>query len=78
MAAKGYIEISVQDWTELKEQIAKLEADMEQLMCNHLKHCMDELHWIKKKMSHYRPPWSVVTIITILTALCAALVALRF
>ena len=69
MAAKGFIEIDVQDWTEIKERLAKLEADMEQMMCNHLKHCMEELHWIRERLSKgYRPPWTVVALITLLTS----------
>jgi hypothetical protein len=74
MAARGYLEIDIKDWTEIKERLAKLEADMEQIMDVHLKHCLRELQCIHKKMESPRPSWTVTIIITILSSLCVGLI----
>ena len=74
MAAKGYIEITVEDWTDLKAQIAVLQAGLEDIKTNHLDHMYAELKMIRTKMSTYRPPWSVVALLTILSSLCVGLI----
>jgi hypothetical protein len=68
MAAKGYIEIPVDEWTEVKERMVRLETMIQNLMDNHLSHCADEIKWIKEKMSKGRPSWTVSTIIALLSS----------
>jgi len=76
---KGFIEIDVQDWSRLNERIASLETNMEQLLTNHLKHIEAEMQWIKERLSKgYRPPWSVVVVITFLTSICVGLIVNAF
>jgi len=75
MSAKGYVEIDVQDWTELNARIATVEEKVDQMMNNHLKHIQDEVTWIKTRMEKgYRPPWSMVALVTILSSLCVGLI----
>lgn len=68
MAAKGYIEIPVDEWTEMKERVAKMETLMEQMLNNHLKHCETEIHWIKERISRGRPSWTVAAMLAFLSS----------
>ena len=75
MASKGYIEIDVQAWTELNKRLSTVEANQQQIMNNHLKHIKDEVSWIKERLERgYRPPWSVITILTFLSSVCVGLI----
>ena len=74
MSAKGFVEIDVQEWSELMSKISVLEADVKEMKTNHLPHIYGELKAIREKMSSYRPPWSIVAIITVLSSLCVALI----
>lgn len=78
MSSKGFIEIGVEDWADLKERIKALEVSVEQLSENLNMHLVDEkeeMKWIKERLNRgYRPPWSVVIIITFLTSLCVGLI----
>jgi len=74
MVAKGFVEIDVQDWSDLKERLATVEANLEQIMNNHLVHIQEEVTWIKNRLNgSYRPPWAIVAIITFLSALSVGL-----
>lgn len=74
MSAKGYIEIDVKEWTELKTAVGILTSDMTQLKDNHLPHIYGELKTIREKMSSSRPSWSVAAIIVVLSSLCVGLI----
>ena len=79
MIAKGYLEISIDEWTDLRTKVGVMESDMEQIKDNHLPHIYKELKAIREKVNEYRPPWTVVAIITFLTSVCVALIVhLRF
>ena len=68
MAAKGFCEIPIDEWTEMKERLVKVETMIEQLVTNHLKHCVDEITWIKERLSRGRPSWTVTTILAFLSS----------
>jgi hypothetical protein len=73
--SKGFVEIPISEWTEMRERLTRLEEQMEFLVTNHLKHIEQEVQWIRDRLSRgYRPPWSVVAVVTLLTSLCVGLI----
>jgi len=84
MSQRGYLEIDLADWTEVKERIARLEANTKTIIETLNSHIAEEERhqgveqedhvWIKQRLGRgTRPPWSVVMIITFLSALCVGL-----
>jgi len=85
MGQRGYIEIDLADWTEVKERIARLEANSKTILDTLNKHISEEERhqsveekdhvWLKQRLGRgTRPPWSVVAIITFLSALSVGLI----
>lgn len=74
MATKGYTEIPIEEWHDLRDRLARLEEKVD----NELTHLSSDMRWIKGKMSQNRPPWSVVSIIVFLSALCVGLLTKLF
>ena len=60
--------------SELGERVAILET----LMKNEIPHLQADIKFIRSKMNGYRPPWSVVAIIIILTNVVTALLPVVF
>lgn len=66
--------ISDADWIELVKQVTRLEETVRNIETNHMVHIKEELEWIKKRLNNgYRPPWSVVCLITFLASLSIGL-----
>jgi len=68
MAARGFIEIPINEWTEMKERLVKVETMIQNLIENHLQHYATEIQWIKERLSRGRPSWTVTTIIAFLSS----------
>ena len=50
---------------EIRERVTRTEEQ--------ISHIKQDVSWIRDKLSNYRPPWSVVVVITALTSVCAVL-----
>ena len=62
------------DWIELIQRVSIVETFVSELHDNHIPHIRDELKWIKERLNRgYRPPWTLVTLISFLSSLCVGL-----
>jgi len=61
MASKGYTEIPIEEWTDLRVKVGKLETAHKSIH--------SDLEFIKDKLSKNRPTWSTLVVITFLTSL---------
>jgi len=60
--------------SELSERVARLEERLGTLMENDLPHMREDIKFIRNRMNGYRPPWSVVMIIIVLSNIVTALI----
>ena len=62
------------EWINLVQRMSVVETFVSELRNNHIPHIRDELTWIKERLNRgYRPPWTLVTLISFLSALCVGL-----
>ena len=59
---------------ELVERVARLEERVNVILDNHIPHLEENIQWIRERLNRgYRPPWTVVALITFLTSLSVGL-----
>jgi hypothetical protein len=68
MTPESLVKVPLTEWTEMKERMIKMETMIGNLADNHLKHCAEEINWIKERLSRGRPSWTVCTIIAFLSS----------
>ena len=56
------------------DRLSRVETKVEGIMDNHLPEIQKDIKWIIVKLSTYRPPWSIVVIISFLCSLSVGLI----